>query len=238
MGDPSSSMSILIQVSEAGPVVKAVMLVLLIASLISWYMIASRFRVLGRTRRADHAFEEKFWSSDDLSSLYSQVRRNADPDSACEAVFRAGFQEFVRLSKTTRGPAAIMEGAQRAMRVALQREQSRLTRHLPFLASVGSTSPYVGLFGTVWGIMNAFRALANVSQVTLSTVAPGIAEALVATAMGLFAAIPAVLAYNRYAAFSDALVGDCEMFAEEFSSILHRQALGRDADRDAGAAGR
>ncbi len=234
MGDPSSSMSILIQVSEAGPVVKAVMLVLLIASLISWYMIASRFRVLGRTRRADHEFEEKFWSSDDLSSLYSQVRRNPDPDSACEAVFRAGFQEFVRLSKTTRGPAAIMEGAQRAMRVALQREQSRLTRHLPFLASVGSTSPYVGLFGTVWGIMNAFRALANVSQVTLSTVAPGIAEALVATAMGLFAAIPAVLAYNRYAAFSDALVGDCEMFAEEFSSILHRQALGRDA----GAAGR
>ena len=234
MGDPSSSMSILIQVSEAGLVVKAVMLVLLIASLISWYMIASRFRVLGRTRRADHDFEEKFWSSDDLSSLYSQVRRNPDPDSASEAVFRAGFQEFVRLSKTTRGQAAIMEGAQRAMRVALQREQSRLTRHLPFLASVGSTSPYVGLFGTVWGIMNAFRALANVSQVTLSTVAPGIAEALVATAMGLFAAIPAVLAYNRYAAFSDALIGDCEMFAEEFSSILHRQALGRDA----GAAGR
>lgn len=229
MGDASSSMSIVVLVAEAAPVVKVVMLVLLIASLISWYMIVSRFLVLGRTRRADHHFEETFWSSDDLSSLYNRVRRDPNPVSASEAVFRAGFQEFVRLSKSTRGPEAIMEGAQRAMRVALQREQSRLNKHLPFLATVGSTSPYIGLFGTVWGIMNAFRALANVSQATLSVVAPGIAEALVATAMGLFAAIPAVIAYNRYASLADSLVGDCEVFAEEFSSILHRQAHGRDA---------
>lgn len=229
MGDASSSMSIVVLVAQAAPVVKVVLLVLLIASLMSWYMIVSRWRVLGRTRKADQAFEEQFWSSDDLSSLYNRVRREPNPASASEAVFRAGFQEFVRLSKSTRGPEAIMEGAQRAMRVALQREQTRLGRHLPFLATVGSTSPYVGLFGTVWGIMNAFRALANVSQATLSVVAPGIAEALVATAMGLFAAIPAVVAYNRYAALSDSLVGDCEVFAEEFSSILHRQAHGRDA---------
>ncbi|MBL7250009.1 protein TolQ [Alloalcanivorax sp. C16-2] len=229
MDDASSSMSILSLVTNAGPVVQAVMAVLLLASLISWYMIVNRYRILGRARRADRAFEEKFWSGEDLSSLYNQVRKKPNPDSASEAVFRAGFQEFVRLSKTTRGPDAIMEGAQRSMRVALQREQSRLTKHLPFLATVGSTSPYIGLFGTVWGIMNSFRALANVSQATLSVVAPGIAEALVATAMGLFAAIPAVMAYNRYAAQSESLVGDCEVFAEEFSSVLHRQAHGRDA---------
>ncbi|ASK34629.1 protein TolQ [Alloalcanivorax mobilis] len=229
MGEASSSMSILVLVGEATLVVKAVMLLLLIASLISWYMIVSRYLVLSRTQRADRAFQEKFWSGDDLSSLYNQVRRSPNADSSCETVFRAGFQEFVRLSKSTRGPEAIMEGAQRAMRVALQREQNRLTKHLPFLATVGSTSPYIGLFGTVWGIMNSFRALANVTQATLSSVAPGIAEALVATAMGLFAAIPAVMAYNRYAALSDELVGECEMFAEEFSSVLHRQAHGRDA---------
>ncbi len=228
MDDASSSMSILSLVTNAGPVVQAVMAVLLLASLISWYMIVNRYRILGRARRADRAFEEKFWSGEDLSSLYNQVRKKPNPDSASEAVFRAGFQEFVRLSKSTRGPDAIMEGAQRSMRVALQREQSRLTKHLPFLATVGSTSPYIGLFGTVWGIMNSFRALANVSQATLSVVAPGIAEALVATAMVLFAAIPAVMAYNRYAAQSESLVGDCEVFAEEFSSVLHRQAHGRD----------
>lgn len=121
-----------------------------------------------------------------------------------------------------------MDGAQRAMRVALQREEARLSRYLPFLASVGSTSPYIGLFGTVWGIMHSFRALANVTQATLSVVAPGIAEALVATAIGLFAAIPAVMAYNRYASLSDSLVGNCEMFAEEFSAVLHRQAHSRE----------
>ncbi|MBM7334102.1 MAG: protein TolQ [Alcanivorax sp.] len=229
MDETSSSMSILSLVTNAGPVVQVVMLVLLLASLISWYMIVNRYRVLGRARRADKAFEEKFWSGEDLSSLYNQVRKKPNPDSASEAVFRSGFQEFVRLSKSTRGPDAIMEGAQRAMRVALQREQSRLTKHLPFLATVGSTSPYIGLFGTVWGIMNSFRALANVTQATLSVVAPGIAEALVATAMGLFAAIPAVMAYNRFAAQSESLLGDCEVFAEEFSSVLHRQAHGRDA---------
>ena len=223
MEDASSSMSILSLVTNAGPVVQLVMLVLLLASMISWYMIVSRFRVLGRARRADHAFEEKFWSGEDLSSLYNQVRKKPNPDSASEAIFRAGFQEFVRLSKSTRGSEAIMEGAQRAMRVALQREESRLTKHLPFLATVGSTSPYIGLFGTVWGIMNSFLGLSQVQQATLSTVAPGIAEALIATAIGLFAAIPAVMAYNRFAARGQTLVGRYYAFGNELQARLHRR---------------
>jgi biopolymer transport protein TolQ len=218
------SMSIMSLIGNAGPVVQLVMLSLMLASVVSWYMIVVRFRVLSRARQAGAAFEERFWSGDDLASLYNQVKKAPDEDAGQEAIFRAGFQEFVRLSKTSRDPDAVMEGTQRAMRVALQREQARLNLSLPFLATVGSTSPYIGLFGTVWGIMNSFRALAHVSQATLAVVAPGIAEALIATAMGLFAAIPAVVAYNRYAAWTDELVGECEMFAEEFSSLLHRQA--------------
>ncbi|EKF73988.1 biopolymer transport protein TolQ [Alcanivorax hongdengensis A-11-3] len=224
----ASSMSIVSLIMNATIVVKLVMALLIVASLMSWYMIAGRFRVLGRAHRAGRAFEERFWSSDDLASLYNHCRQNANQDSGTEAIFRAGFQEFVRLSKSTRGAAAVMDGSQRAMRVALQREQTRLTRHLPFLATVGSTSPYVGLFGTVWGIMHSFMALANVKQASLSVVAPGIAEALIATAIGLFAAIPAVMAYNRFSAQSDALLTENEMFAEEFSSVLHRQAHGRE----------
>ena len=224
--NPDQQMSILHLIGSAGPVVQLVMAVLVLASVISWVMIVMRYRVLGRARRAGMAFEERFWSGDDLASLYNEVRADPDTDAGQEAIFRAGFQEFVRLSKSSKDADAVMEGTQRAMRVALQREQSRLNQNLPFLATVGSTSPYIGLFGTVWGIMNSFRALAHVSQATLAVVAPGIAEALIATAMGLFAAIPAVMAYNRYASVTDTLVGDCEMFAEEFSSVLHRQAHG------------
>ena len=224
---PDQDMSILSLIGNAGLVVQFVMAVLMLASVVSWVMIVQRFRLFSRARVAAARFEEKFWSGEDLSGLYQQCKANPNPDSGPEAIFRAGFQEFVRLSKSSRDPDAVMEGTQRAMRVALQREQSRLNLSLPFLATVGSTSPYVGLFGTVWGIMNSFRALAHVSQATLAVVAPGIAEALVATAMGLFAAIPAVVAYNRFAAASDELVGECEMFAEEFSSVLHRQAHSR-----------
>ena len=223
MEDASSSMSILSLVTNAGPVVQLVMLVLLLASMISWYMIVSRFRVLGRARRADHAFEEKFWSGEDLSSLYNQVRKKPNPDSASEAIFRAGFQEFVRLSKSTRGSEAIMEGAQRAMRVALQREESRLTKHLPFLATVGSTAPFVGLFGTVWGIMNSFQAIALTKNTNLAVVAPGIAEALFATALGLIAAIPAVVAYNKFSTDLGRYTIRLEGFVGEFSAILSRQ---------------
>ena len=196
----------------------------MLASVVSWVMIVVRFRLLSRAGKAGAAFEERFWSGEDLSTLYNRVRKAPDEDAGQETIFRAGFEEYVRLTKTSRDADAVMEGAQRAMRVALQREQARLNKSLPFLATVGSTSPYIGLFGTVWGIMNSFRALAHVSQATLAVVAPGIAEALIATAMGLFAAIPAVVAYNRYASLTDELVGECEMFAEEFSSLLHRQA--------------
>ena len=222
------AMSIWALVSNAGPVVQLVMLLLLVLSVISWVVIYTRYKVISRANAAGAEFEERFWSGEDLSTLYQQVKKTPNPDSGTESIFRAGVQEFVRLSKTSRDGEAIMEGAQRAMRVALQREQTRLTLHLPFLATVGSTSPYIGLFGTVWGIMNSFRALANVSQATLAVVAPGIAEALIATAMGLFAAIPAVVAYNRYASSTDAALTECEMFAEEFSSVLHRQAHGRE----------
>ena len=218
------SMSIMSLIGNAGLVVQLVMAALMLASVVSWVMIVVRFRVLSRAGKAGAAFEERFWSGEDLSTLYNQVRKAPDEDAGQEAIFRAGFEEYVRLTKTSRDADAVMEGAQRAMRVALQREQARLNKSLPFLATVGSTSPYIGLFGTVWGIMNSFRALAHVSQATLAVVAPGIAEALIATAMGLFAAIPAVVAYNRYASLTDELVGECEMFAEEFSSLLHRQA--------------
>lgn len=223
----ADDMSILALVGNAGLVVQLVMATLVLLSVISWVMIVQRYRILSRTKVASAVFEEKFWSGEDLSSLYQACKKNPDPDSGPEGIFRAGFQEFVRLSKSSRDPDAVMEGTQRAMRVALQREQTRLTQNLPFLATVGSTSPYIGLFGTVWGIMNSFRALAHVSQATLAVVAPGIAEALIATAMGLLAAIPAVVAYNRYAASTDAMIGECELFAEEFSSVLHRQAHSR-----------
>lgn len=223
----ADDMSILALVGNAGLVVQLVMATLVLLSVISWVMIVQRYRILSRAKVASAVFEEKFWSGEDLSSLYQACKKNPDPDSGPEGIFRAGFQEFVRLSKSSRDPDAVMEGTQRAMRVALQREQTRLTQNLPFLATVGSTSPYIGLFGTVWGIMNSFRALAHVSQATLAVVAPGIAEALIATAMGLLAAIPAVVAYNRYAASTDAMIGECELFAEEFSSVLHRQAHGR-----------
>ncbi len=224
----AEAMSLWALISTAGPVVQLVMLLLVTLSVLSWVVIVMRYRLLKRAQQGSEAFEERFWSGEDLASLYQQVKKDPDPDSGPETIFRAGFQEFVRLSRGSRHPSAIMEGSQRAMRVALQREQARLNLHLPFLATVGSTSPYIGLFGTVWGIMNSFRALANVSQASLAVVAPGIAEALIATAMGLFAAIPAVVAYNRYASAADVLVGESEMFAEEFSSVLHREAHGRE----------
>lgn len=220
----TEGLSVWTLVGDAGPTVKVVMALLMLASIISWAMIVDRVRVYVRTRRAGAAFQERFWSGADLTTLYAEVKANPDENAGPERIFQAGFKEFVRLAKSSRDADAVMEGAQRAMRMALQREQTRLHRHLPFLASVGSTSPYVGLFGTVWGIMNAFMALAHVSQATLSAVAPGIAEALIATAIGLFAAIPAVLAYNRFVTLSDELVGECELFAEEFSSLLHRRA--------------
>lgn len=211
-------------VSGASVLVQLVMLSLLAASVASWVMIFQRRAVLRSAQRNLEDFEDRFWSGVDLSKLYRQVTGNPDPDSGLEQIFRAGFKEFSRMRQQSHmEPEAIMDGVQRAMRVAISREEEKLDQHLPFLATVGSTSPYIGLFGTVWGIMNSFRGLATVQQATLATVAPGIAEALIATAMGLFAAIPAVVAYNRFAARSETLIGRYYTFADEFSAILHRR---------------
>jgi biopolymer transport protein TolQ len=213
-------------ISNASLLVQFVMLLLFTASMVSWYMIYHRWRYYAQAQQSLEAFEDRFWSGGDLGDLYHEGSRRSDTAGieGVENIFRAGFREFTRLSqKQHADPDAIMEGVQRAMRVALSKEEDKLERHLPFLASTGSTSPYVGLFGTVWGIMNSFRGLANSHQATLATVAPGISEALVATAMGLFAAIPAVLAYNHFSNRVDSLSGRYETFAEEFSAILHRQ---------------
>lgn len=216
----SETLSIIDLVGGAGPVVMVVMFVLFSASMISWFMIVQRFIYQTRAAKGFQRFEKSFWSGGDLAQLYRQG--NSQSAEGIEAIFRAGFKEFSRLSQQ-KNTTAVMEGAQRAMRVALAREQEKLEANLPFLASVASVSPYIGLFGTVWGILNSFRGLANQHQATLATVAPGISEALVATAMGLFAAIPAVLAYNRFVAKAEGLSANYHTFTEEFSAILHRQ---------------
>jgi biopolymer transport protein TolQ len=215
-------------------VVQMVMLLLLVVSMVSWTMIFRRRSALKEARSAADDFEDRFWSGGDLSSLYRQVTDNPRDSIGMAGIFQAGFSEFARLRKQAGADArTVVEGAQRVMRVALSRETDDLETHLSFLATVGSTSPYVGLFGTVWGIMNSFRGLGNAQQATLAMVAPGIAEALIATAMGLFAAIPAVIAYNRYSNDVERLINRYDNFLEEFSTILQRQshaATGRRAD--------
>ena len=209
--------------------VQFVMVILLLASIFSWYMIVNRYLYFRDANDEMYRFEERFWSGIDLSQLYREGNEKASDGSAIlgmESIFRAGFKEFSRLAQQPEMDSeAVIEGSRRAMRVAVMREEERLERHLAFLASVGSTSPYIGLFGTVWGIMHSFRGLANSTQATLATVAPGISEALVATAMGLFAAIPAVLAYNRFASRVEVLSNRYDTFMDEFSGILYRQAF-------------
>ena len=212
---------------NASPVVQLVFLILLLLSIVSWVIIVQRWLVLSSARKGVLNFENRFWSGMDLGDLYkegSQMQQENLHIVGMENIFRAGFKEFMRLRRqgSTDGEA-IMEGAQRAMRVAYSREEEKLEKHIPFLATVGSVSPYIGLFGTVIGIMNAFLGLANQAQATLQVVAPGIAEALFATAIGLFAAIPAVVAYNRYTWMLDAVTSSYATFSDEFSSILHRQ---------------
>lgn len=220
-----SELSILQLVLHASLVVQLVLIVLILASVVSWSMIFDRARALKRARRAADAFEQRFWSGGDLGDLYREMDRNKKGVSGMAAIFRAGFKEFARLRRSEQiDPMAVIQGAQRSMRVVLSREMDALEANLPFLATVGSTSPYVGLFGTVWGIMHSFHALGNVKQATLALVAPGISEALVATAIGLFAAIPAVIAYNRYATAVERLNNRYEEFVEEFSTLLQRQA--------------
>ena len=212
---------------EATLPVQLVMLSLLILSILSWVMIVQRAMVLTAASRGVLSFEERFWSGMDLSQLYkegSQMQQDNIPVVGMENIFRAGFKEFMRLRQQGSVDGdAILEGAQRAMRVAYSREEEKLEKHLSFLATVGSVSPYIGLFGTVIGIMNAFLGLAAQAQATLQVVAPGIAEALFATGMGLFAAIPAVVAFNRYSSLLDNVTSGYITFTDEFSSILHRQ---------------
>lgn len=209
---------------HASVVVKCVMLILISASIFSWTYILQRFFYLQNTTNEVAEFEKAFWSGEDLAKLYSDCKSRGALDGL-EAVFCAGFKEFMRFRKQVGATTTmVMENTIRAMRVAQMREQDKMEVHLPFLAIVGSTSPYVGLFGTVWGIMQAFGALASVQQATISMVAPGIAEALIATALGLFAAIPAVIAYNRFVTTINLLINRFHAFEEEFTNILIRQS--------------
>jgi biopolymer transport protein TolQ len=215
---------------EASFTVQLVMLTLVGMSIASWAMIIQRSKIISAATEQTADFEDKFWSGKELSSLYQEVKTRKDDLTGIEEIFYSGFTEFARLRRTNAGsPDFIMEGTGRSMRVAVAREVEELETNLPFLATVGSISPYIGLFGTVWGIMHAFIALGEVKQATLAMVAPGIAEALIATAMGLFAAIPAVMAYNRLSVRVGKLEHTYATFSEEFHSILHRQAM---SDRD------
>jgi len=221
----SADMSFFHLIIGASLVVQLVMLLLLTVSMVSWTMIFRRRKVLQQARIAADEFEDRFWSGGDLATLFREVTAQSERAIGMAGIFQSGFNEFARLRKQPGAdPRAVVEGAQRVMRVALSREMDDLETHLSFLATVGSTSPYVGLFGTVWGIMNSFRGLGTANQATLQMVAPGIAEALIATAMGLFAAIPAVIAYNRYSNDVERLINRYDNFLEEFSTILQRQA--------------
>jgi biopolymer transport protein TolQ len=220
----TQDLSILELVVNASLVVKLILALLAFVSFMSWYWIFRKWFALRDAHARTDRFERDFWSGGDLNSLYQSAVNDRHSTGALERIFEAGYREFNKLrGQKTLDPSTVVDSARRAMRATYQRETDDLESHLAFLASVGSVSPYVGLLGTVWGIMHAFRGLANVSSATLAQVAPGIAEALVATAIGLFAAIPAVVAYNRYAHDVDRISVRFESFMEEFSNILQRQ---------------
>jgi len=231
LANPQQGLSIIHLISQATVLVKIVMTLLMLASVVSWALIFQKWNVIRKARAEADAFEDAFWSGGDLNKLYGQWGgRNADNASGMSSIFIAGYREYSRLyNKEDIQRGEVIDGVQRAMRVALAQEIEDLESGLSFLATVGSTSPYVGLFGTVWGIMNSFRSLGAMKQATIATVAPGIAEALIATAMGLFAAIPAVIAYNRNANQVERLVMRYEMFMEEFVSIVSRQSYSKRA---------
>lgn len=223
----SADLSFFDLVLHASFTVQLVMLSLVAASVISWTVIIHKYKLLKKAAASAESFEDKFWSGIDLSELYSGLSKRRLDRHGMEKVFEAGFSEYAKLHKKAGSTEMILAGVQRSMKVALSREEDRLDQHLSLLATIGSISPYVGLFGTVWGIMSSFIALGAVKHATLAMVAPGIAEALIATAMGLFAAIPAVVAYNRYAERVDRLCSRYENFQEEFASLLHRQTINK-----------
>jgi biopolymer transport protein TolQ len=221
----NQDLSLINLISNASLLVQLVMGLLLFVSFLSWWYIFLKMFVIGRATKKTDQFERDFWGGTDLNVLYQNAANTRPSSGSLERIFEAGFREFVKLKRQPNPDIGIlMEGTRRAMRATYQREMDRLEANLSFLATVGSVSPYVGLFGTVWGIMNSFRGLSNVVQATLAHVAPGIAEALIATAMGLFAAIPAVVAYNHYTHDIDRLAIRFESFIEEFSNILQRRA--------------
>lgn len=220
-----ANLTILNLIKDASPVVQIVMVILIIASLLSWTLILVKGGRLRTIKRGVESFEDRFWSGISLNSLYEELKTKKEK-KALEHIFFDGYNEYTRLSKTnSKVTIPIIDSAQRAMRVATSREIDELERNLAFLATVGSTSPYIGLFGTVWGIMDAFLSLGQASQATLAVVAPGIAEALIATAIGLFAAIPAVVAYNRFSDHVDRLSLNYDNFREELTGLLERQML-------------
>ena len=211
---------------QASLVVQAVMVLLFVVSIISWIVIFERYFNLNRIKEANKIFEEQFWSGKDLHEIYTSIEELSNDDLIGSLrVFKSGFSEFLRLSDGQKITIEDLESVNRAIRVSLAREEESLMYHLPFLANVGSVSPYVGLFGTVWGIINSFQGLSDATQATINAVAPGISEALVATALGLFAAIPAVVAYNRFASESDTQLQQSSIFGEELASILYRQTV-------------
>ncbi len=221
----TQDLTVVSMITNASVVVKIVMAILLVASMLSWTYIFVKMFAIRRARREAEGFEREFWSGSDLVGLYQRAAGGHYVAAGMERIFEAGFKEFLKLKgRAGSDVSALLDGTRRAMKATYQREMDVLESHLDFLATVGSVSPYIGLFGTVWGIMNAFRGLANVSSATLAHVAPGIAEALVATAMGLFAAIPAVIAYNRFSHDIDRLASRYESFMEELQNILQRQA--------------
>jgi biopolymer transport protein TolQ len=223
----TQDMSLLNLISSASLPVQLVMAVLLMASFMSWWYIFRKLFTIREEIKLSDEFEHIFWKGSDLNELYQGVVNARYSAGSMERIFESGFREFIKHNRQSgTDVGAVMDGTRRAMRATYQREMDRLDSHLAFLATVGSVSPYIGLFGTVWGIMNSFRGLSNVTQATIAHVAPGIAEALIATAMGLFAAIPAVIAYNRYAHNIDRLSTRFESFMEELSNVLQRQATG------------
>ena len=227
----ASSLQVSDLILQASPVVQLVMLILLLASIYSWYLIAKLHMGFKKAQAEDEHFQKIFWSGAELNTLYNNAQLNSKR-TGLEDIFYQGLGEFLKLKKRNASTTQSIEGTERILRVGLSRDQGSLENGLGALASIGSVAPYVGLFGTVWGIMNAFIGLADVDQVTLATVAPGIAEALIATAIGLFAAIPAVLAFNHYTAKGEAVYSDRALFAEEMVALLQRQSLGQPQDND------
>ncbi len=221
----AADMSLMTLLTGASLPVQLVMAILLLVSLVSWWYIFIKVMTISRAEKEAEDFENTFWMGGDLNKLYEGITAGRNKPHGMSSIFEAGFKEFARLKRQQGLEVSdLMEGSRRAMRATFNREMDDLDSHLPYLASVGSVSPYIGLFGTVWGIMNAFRGLANMAQATLAHVAPGIAEALIATAIGLFAAIPAVIAYNRFSSSVDRLAVRYESFIEEFTNILQRKS--------------